>query len=286
MAQLTSNTAALIQETVQSLIVGPLVQQSTFLQQGPKIFDTAAPIRIPRIAATSASFVAEGATIPTTSASFDEIDMMASTFESLKSMIVVSRELIRSAVLGVTTVLENRLVQDLGIALDAAFWNGTGTVGTNIVGLANQAGITSQTYSATTGAGSLQDQDTYLTALKTSAENFVNPTCWVFNPSDYYGVALQAKDTLGRLLFVADPTGQAPSRLFGLPVVITTHVPAGTTLLVDFSLVAVARDTSPAVDVLFETFAATDEIGIRSITRFDLALLHPPAVTALTYSAS
>jgi hypothetical protein len=43
-AQLTSNTSALIQQTVQSFLIQPLVPASALLQAGPTIFDTNAPI--------------------------------------------------------------------------------------------------------------------------------------------------------------------------------------------------------------------------------------------------
>ena len=112
----------------------------------------------------------------------------------------------------------------MALAIDKAFIQGSGTAGTNIIGLVNQSGITTQTYAAS-GAGSLQDQDTYLSALATAAGNFITPTHWLFNPADWYGNAIQAKDSLGRLLFVPDPTGHGPGSLFGIPVVVSAHVP-------------------------------------------------------------
>ena len=119
------------------------------------------PIRVPRIGATTASFDGEGETISLGDAAFDEVDMLPSTLQSVKAIIPISAELVRSAVMGVTTVLEQRVVQDVALAIDKAFIQGSGTAGTNIIGLVNQSGITTQTYAAS-GAGSLQDQDTYL----------------------------------------------------------------------------------------------------------------------------
>jgi HK97 family phage major capsid protein len=282
--QLTSNTSALIQQTVQSFLIQPLVPASALLQAGPTIFDTNAPIRVPRVGATSAAFVGEGQTIPLAQAAFDEVDMLPSTLQSVKTIIPISRELVRSAVLGVTTILEQRVVQDVALALDNAFFQGTGTAGTNIIGLINQTGISTQTLVADASpvaAGSLQDPGTYLTALATAAGNFVNPTHWFIHPTTWYGTILQGKDTLGRLLITPDPTGATPGRLFGVPVVVTAHVPVANVLLVDIAKILVARDLSPSVDVLLEAFATTDEIGVRVVARFDLALAHPQAVTLL-----
>jgi HK97 family phage major capsid protein len=282
--QLTSNTTALIQQSVQSYLIQPLVPASVLLQLGPVIFDTNAPIRVPRIGATTASFYAEGATIALSDAAFDEVDLLPSTLQSVKTIIPISSELVRSAVLGVTTVLEQRVVQDVALALDKAFIQGSGTAGTNIIGLINQTGVNTATYTAS-GAGSLQDQDTYLSALATAYSDFTTPTHWLIHPQDFFGTVLKAKDTLGRLLFVADPTGHGPGSLFGIPVVVTAQVPQGTVLLVDITKVLVARDLSPSVQVLLETFAQSDEIGVKVTARFDLGLSHPQAVTVLTAAA-
>ncbi len=289
-AQLTSNAAALIQQTVQSLVVQPLVPASVILNAGPHIFDTNGPIRVPRIAATSAAWYSEGATITTSDAAFDEIGLLPSTLQSLKVIIPVSNELVRSAVLGVTTVLEQRVVQDIAIALDQAFIQGSGTAGTSVIGLINQTGVNTATYvpvgtGATAAAGSLGDQDTYLSALATAYSEHTAPTHWLIHPTDFFGTILKAKDSLGRLLFVADPSGQGPGSLFGVPVVVTTQVPQGTLLLIDITKVLVARDLSPSVTILLETFGQSDEIGIRVVARMDIGLAHPQAVTVLTEAA-
>ena len=65
MAVSTGTATALIQSQVQSLLVQPLEAQSKFLAAGPRIFDTAGPIRIPKLGpATTQAFVAENAQIP------------------------------------------------------------------------------------------------------------------------------------------------------------------------------------------------------------------------------
>jgi HK97 family phage major capsid protein len=289
-AQLTSNTSALIQSTVQSFLVEPLVPASVVLGLGPHIFDTNAPIRVPRIGATTAGWYGEGQTITLGDASFDEVDLLPSSLQSVKTIIPISAELVRSAVLGVTTVLEQRVVQDVALALDKAFISGSGTAGTNVIGLINQTGVNTATYEpvgtgATPAAGSLGDQDTYLSALATAYSEFTTPTHWLIHPTDYFGTVLKAKDSLGRLLFVADPSGTGPGSLFGIPVVVTSQVPQGTLVLVDITKVLVARDLSPSVQVLLETFAQSDEIGVKVTARFDIGLAHPQAVTVLTAAA-
>ena len=52
--------------------------------------------------------------------------------------------------------------------------------------------------------------------------------------------------------------------------------------MIDITKVLIARDLSPSVQVLLETFAESDEIGVKVTARFDLALAHQQAVTLLT----
>ena len=62
--QLTSATQAVIEQDVSSTIIQPLVANSAILQQGPHIFQTSAPLRVPWLAAsTNVGYVAEGQTI-------------------------------------------------------------------------------------------------------------------------------------------------------------------------------------------------------------------------------
>jgi len=70
--------------------------------------------------------------------------------------------------------------------------------------------------------------------------------------------------------------------LFGLPVIITSHVPANAAALVDFSHVVVAGDLDTQVTILNETFGDYDTVGIRVVCRYDVALTQPHAVTLLT----
>jgi HK97 family phage major capsid protein len=147
-----------------------------------------------------------------------------------------------------------------------------------------------QTYAAagtggTIAAGSLQDVDTWLTAIGTFSANHLNlgTSSFVIHPNDLYaaGGILQAKDSLGRPLFQPSPAAGVPGSIFGVPVVATTQTTQGTVLLVDWSQVLIVRDLAPSVDVLTELFAQSSSIGIAVESRWDIGLAHPQAVLAL-----
>lgn len=77
-------------------------------------------------------------------------------------------------------------------------------------------------------------------------------------------------------------TAEGAERLFGIPVTVTSRIPTGKAVLADMSLVAVARDMAPTVVIDSSRYFDTDEVALRVVARFDLALLQPKAVTVLT----
>jgi HK97 family phage major capsid protein len=291
--QLSSNSTAFIPEIVVQTVLQPLTAKSIVLSQNPRIFDSSQPIRIPRIGQATVGWYAEGATTNTTDLAVDEVDLLPSTLDSLRSLTVVSKQLLRSAAVGVSETLSARMSTDIALAIDAAFLTGSGTAGTNVIGLINQPSILTQTYAAASGssivAGSLQDTDTWLTAIGTFTTQHLDITTssFVIHPNDLYaaGGIWQAKDSLGRNLFQPNPSASGPGSIFGVPVVVSTQTTPGTILLVDWSQILIVRDLAPEVDVLTELYAAQSSIGILVESRWDIGLAHPQAVLALTAAA-
>ena len=73
----TTANPELLQEQVASLLVQPLEAASVVLSSGPRIFDTASPLRIPKLTSgASVGFVAEGGEIPEAGVDFGEVVLM------------------------------------------------------------------------------------------------------------------------------------------------------------------------------------------------------------------
>lgn len=269
---------------VAKLLVQPLEQASTFLAAGPQIIDTAGPLRVPRIASgASAGFYAAGQTITDSNVSFDEVSLLPSTLKGIKSLTILSNELIREAthtVGSLESVVQTRLVTDVSNVLDAALYDGAGTSDT-IKGILRQSGVT-------TGVLDLADPDSLIDGLAAAQGNHVSPTHWVMTPAAFAAIR-KVKVGTGDRRYVIEPNTIANGvgfQLFGLPVIITDNIPNASgkarVALVDFSKVVVARDQNPSVTVLDQTFGDADSVGIRVTARFDVGLLHPKAVTLLT----
>ncbi|CPT00546.1 phage major capsid protein, HK97 [Mycobacteroides abscessus subsp. abscessus] len=282
--EVTSGNTTLLQSQVASLLVQPLTQASTFLAAGPQIFDTSDQLRIPRIASgVTAGFVGEGAQISDGDMSFDEVTLLPSTLKSLKVLVRFSNEMARQSVIALDATLKSTLVTNVAEALDAALWDGAGTSNT-IKGIFKQSGIA-------TGTLDLTDADSLIDGLATAQGNKVTPSHWVMTAASFAALRkLKVGTTDARYIFDPSTIQNGTSfQLLGLPVIITDNLPnaAGTPTkarvgLVDFSKVAVARDLDAEVKVLDQTWGDFDSVGIRVVTRYDVGLLQPKAVTVLT----
>ena len=275
MATQTTATFPTLQQTeIQSLLVQPLESESVFLASGPKIIDTNGPIRIPRIASgLTVGFVGEGAQIPESSVGLDEVSMLPSTLKSLKVISRVTSEVLRSSAQSLDAILKQRLATDTAKALDVALFTGNGNSNT-IKGLLNQAGVATGVLDAT-------KTDSLLDGIGIARANEVKPNRWFLSPADYLAIR-KIKDTSGKYILQPDLTATGQEVLFGVPVTVTAQIPTGKAVLADMNLVAVARDMAPSITVDSSRYFDTDEVALRVVTRYDLALLQPKAVTILT----
>ncbi|GAA1091323.1 hypothetical protein GCM10009648_33520 [Tsukamurella spumae] len=270
----TTANPTLLQEQIANILVAPLEAASVVLAAGPQIFDTASPLRIPRLTGgATVGFVAEGAVIPESGVAFDEVKLMPSDRKSLKVITSVTNELLRQSVIGLDAVLKTRLVTDTANALDTALLTGTGAT-KSITGLVNQTGVQ-------TGVLDVTDADSLLDALALAHAAEVTPNRWFINSQDFIALR-KIKDTSGKYILQADLTADATYLLFGIAVTVTNKLPAGKAALVDMNQVAIARDIDPSVTIdAGGDYFKTDSQGIRVVTRYDLGLLHPQGVVIL-----
>lgn len=284
MAESTTTNPELLADQVSSLLVQPLEAASVVLSAGPRIFDTASQLRIPKlVSGATPTFVAEGGLIPDTAeVDFDELTLMPNDRKSIKVILRYTRELVRQAVIGIDAVLKARLIKDVSDALDNALLTSTGKSGTpaaadgSITGLIHQADVT-------TGDLDVADADSLLDAIAALNAKEVTPNRWFISGADFAALRkLKESTSSKRYLLEPDPTRASGSTIFGIPATITNKLAAGSAILADMSNVAVARDVAPAVTVLNERYAEYDQVGLRVICRYDLGLLHPEAVAVLT----
>jgi HK97 family phage major capsid protein len=285
MAVSTTTAPELTAEQVQKILVQPLENKSVFLAAGPRIFDSAGPVRIPKMGGpTNPAWHGENELITEQDATFDEIELLPSSMKSVKVITRFSNELARQSVVALDAALRDRLVTDVAAKLDTQFLSAGGD------GISTPKGIFAYTGTQSLAVGGELTLDSLhdAWALALAANVNMGALKWVFTPRDFSKLR-KIKDTSGRYQLQPDPTQDGVFRLLGAPVIISSRVPdtTGTTPtgragLIDFSQIAVARDLAPSVKVLTETYADYDQQALRVVARYDAAPLNPEAIVALT----
>ena len=212
MVETTADNPELLREQVSSLLLQPLEAQSIFLSSGVRIFDTAEPLRIPKLVSSSEpGWVGEGELIPEHDVDFDEVRLMPTDRKSIKTLIRFTNELLRQSVIGLDSVLKDRLVSDVSRKLDTAFLTGDGADG-SVTGIINQPGVQTGTLDAS-------DPDSLLDALALAHAAEVTPNRWFISGADFFTLR-KLKDGDGKYLIVSDLTADAKYTLFGVPVTV------------------------------------------------------------------
>lgn len=285
MAVGANNATELTQEQVAKILVKPLEESAKFLAAGPRIFDTASPLRIPKLGGpTVVTWVGENEQIPEANPDFDEVELLPSTMKSLKTLTRYSNELARQSVVALDAALKDRLVTDVAAKLDAQLFSASGDGTTTPQGLFAWAGT--QTLAV---GGVLELDDLHDAEALALGEN-VEPTQlrWVMTSRELIKLR-KIKATDGNYIVQPDVTAAGGYTLLGHPVIVSNRVPdttggtpTGRAALVDFSQVAVARDVAPSVKILDQTFGDYDQMAIRVVCRYDAKPLNAEAVIKLT----
>lgn len=285
MALSSTSAPELVQETVSNILVKPLEAASHFLAAGPRIIDTAGPVRIPKLVGTAnTSFVGQNELIPEGDVDFDEIGLLPSTMKAIKTLTKFSNELARQSVVSLDTALREKLVSDVAGAVDAQLFSASGDGITTPKGLFAYSGVQNVAVGGALTLDHLLDAQ----GLSMGANANLEASKWVLTSADFIALR-KVKDNDGRYLLQPDPTQPGRFVLFGLPVIVTNRVPdttgatpTGRAALVDFSQITVARDVAPAVTVLDQTFGDYDQQAIRVVYRMDAAPVNPEAIVTLT----
>ena len=269
----SSNATTIVKDQVASMLVQPLEKASVVLSSGPTVFNSSEPLRVPTISNTAPlAWVGENEEIPEANATFGEIELMPTNRKSIKTIIRVSNELIRMATIGVSAVLQARLVEDIKTKLDTALLTGDGA-DDSVTGLLNVDGLDQLDADPA-------KHDTILDALAHMSANEVTPNRLFMSGEDFFAIR-KVKDTQGRYLLQPDITRAGAFMLQGVPVAATNKLEKGTAILANMPDVAVVRDIDPTVTVDTSRYLEYDQTAIRVATRYDLGVLRKEAVTII-----
>ncbi|AQA22574.1 phage major capsid protein, HK97 family [Rhodococcus sp. MTM3W5.2] len=288
MVNSTTTAPELTAEQVQKILVQPLQAASVFLAAGPRIFDSASPVRIPKLGGptTDPGWTGENEQIPERDADFDEITLLPSTMKSVKVLTRYSNELARQSVVALDATLRDRLVLDVANKLDTQFLGAGGD------GIATPKGLFAYAGTQTVAVGGALGLDHLIDAWGKALSANINMANlrWLITPREFVALRKIKQGTgSNQYVLTPDATQDGVFRLFGSPVIVTKRIPdttggtpTGRAALVDFSQIAVARDLAPSVKILDQTFGDYDQQAIRVVARYDAAPMNPEAIVTLT----
>ena len=285
MALNSTNTTELTQAQIIRVLTKPLEAKSQFLAAGPRIYDTAVPLYIPSGpqpseidgGTESDGFFAQGEQIAEVTPNFTEVDLMPSTMQSIKVLTKFSSELARQTVISLEAALRDRLVADVAAKIDATFL-GVGGDGTRV-----PKGIFGWTGVDTIGTAGPLDLDLILDAHASALAQNNSGNLTLFLRPEQFIALRKVKDGDSRYMVQPDATrSTVVSSILGFPVVVSARIPDGSAALVDMSQIAVARDASPSVKILDQTFGDYDQVAVRVTSRYDAKPVNAKAVTTLT----
>lgn len=265
---------ALVKEQVANMLVEPLQAASILLDAGVTIFDSSEPLKIPKLTGdTNPSWVGANELIPETSdVDFTELSLMPTELKSIKTITRVSNELIRQARVGVSAVLEKKIVDDVRTKLDAALVDGDG-VDDTILGVMNQTGLTKAPFDPT-------DPDTILDALAALAAEEVTATGLFISGADFFAMR-KLKDSTGRYLLEPNPANAAQYQLQGVPVQPTNKLAPGNAFIGNIADIAVVRDNDPTVVIDQSRYLDYDQTAIRVTCRYDVGVIRDESILLL-----
>lgn len=174
--------------------------------------------------AAAATTVAEGALKPQSDVSAALVSL---AIRKIATWVAVTSEVLADFP-AFTSVVDEDLTQAIVAAESDQLLNGNGTP-PNMQGLLGTSGILTQTVTA--GSQPLDALSTAITSLRTGA-SYTEPDAIVLNPTDLGAIRVR-KDSNQRYL-AGDPFEAGTTTLWGLPVVSTTAMPAGTAVVGNF----------------------------------------------------
>lgn len=237
----------------------------------------------------AAAAVAEGAAKPASDLNYTQT---TETFHKIANYLKIVDEMLQD-VPYVQSQVSGRLVYFVQQTEEAQLLSGAGT-GANVTGILNRSGLTAaQAKSTDTNADAIFKE---ITKIRSTA--FVDPSAIVLNPTDWQLLRL-AKDSQGQYYAGGPFTGAygnamsvndrgnlaAGEMLWGLPVVVTTAISAGTALVGAFNTCAqVFRKGGITVEM---TNSDQDDfiknlVTIRAEERLALAVYRPAGFGTVT----
>lgn len=278
MVHTTANSAGILTpDQVTDLLIRPAFEMSVAAQVASLITTSSSTTRFPVVAADpSAAWVAEGGEIAVSDASLTEIDVTPS---KLAGLTIATRELVEDSDPSAAEVVGQGLARDIARKLDAAFFGALPSPAP--AGLAALTGVT-----PVSAGANWTNVDPFVDALAAAEGVNATLTAFVANPADLVLLSKIKQGTGSQVpLLTADPTAPARRVIFGVPLLVSPAVTAGTVWGVprDRAFLVSREDATVVTD--YSVFFTSDRVAIRATMRVGFGFPHPAALVRITKGA-
>lgn len=221
----------------------------------PVIRVTTGTVEYPRVktVTNNAAMVAEGTLKPQSDM---QVELVNVPIRKIAHWMLASAEILADAP-QLQGIIDNELIYDLGLVEETQLLFGDGT-GQNLLGMFTQASAFSAGTATTTNPNKI---DALLFAILQGALADIPPTGIVVHPSDW--TAMRGLKNADGDYILGPPAADVEPRLFGLPVVATKAMLAGSFLVGDFAGSA----------TLYDRLAASVQISSEDSDNFRMNLL-------------
>ncbi|MFL0579207.1 phage major capsid protein [Dietzia sp. 179-F 9C3 NHS] len=269
---LTNGSPILTPDQVQALVVEPTLAASIATSVCGVINTNSEVTRIPRITSDpTAEWVEEGAEIPTSNATADELVIVPAKVAALS---VISNELANDTAPAAANIIGAGIVRDLVREVDAAFFGAKAAPAPS--GLAALDGVTTTT-------GTLDDFDIFVDAIAAVQAAGGTVNAWVANPTDAATIA-KIKTSAGSNMTALSGDPSTPGRrvIEGAPLYVTPEVAAGTIWTLDATSAQIVLRNDAEVAIDRSVYFTSDRCAVRGTLRIGWGFTRPASIGKIT----
>lgn len=219
----------------------------------------------------NAAETAEGAQKPESVLTFENVTVPIAT---IAHTIKVSKQVLDDAPM-LAAYIDQRMRYGVELRYDAQLLNGNGT-GQNISGILDSGNFTA--FTPTSGENAL---DGINRAIQAAAVADYPATGIVLSPEDWHGIERIKRGTSDVQYVIGDPSGRMGPTLWGLPVVVTNQLAAGTFIVGAFDMAYMVWNRMGTVVEVFnqnEDDVEKNLLTVRAENRGALASMVPAAI--------
>lgn len=268
----TAGASAISPDEIAALIVLPVEAASVAIQAATLIPTNSTRMEIPRVTADpTASWVAEGEEIGASDPTVDSVTLVPAKIAGLS---IITNELAADTTPAAAGLIGSGLARDIAKKIDLAFFGSKGASLVQPAGLEDLAGFT-----AVDRAATWADFDAFAEAIANAEALGLSVGSFVANPADVLALTqLKESTSSKRGLLTPDPTNPARRLIFGVPLLSSVGVTAGTTWGIPKERAVIIRRNDVDLQIDRSAFFTRDSTVIRATMRATWGFTQPAAI--------